>query len=554
MARERWLDVGWFLLVVATSSFAAFTAGQRLGATFDEPAHIDAGLKCWRSGSYKPLMRWGAMPLPIDVQTLPIYLWERYRGEPFEPYLQMHELIPVARAASLPFWWLLLFYGSRWGRLLGGPWAGRLACGFLATDPNLLGHAALATTDLCLTATVLMATFHFFTNRESGWWWRVFVPGLLYGVALTAKASALPYVPLLGLVFGIYHLIQTGQWTGGRDWRKATARLRWDLVTMMAIGFVYLFAYCGCDWATEPSFIAWAHSLPEGPNRDAMVTISERLCIFTNGGEGLVQQIKHNMRGHDGTFVAGELHPKAVWYYYPVALSIKLADPTLLLLLAVLVIRPRALLTPAGWAVLVLLIFSLNTRVQIGVRLVFPLVAFLHLALAVAVCRASDNGRFFETPLNVLRVFAMLCVVGCAVECATVWPDGVRFTNQLWGSTDRGHERLADSNYDWGQGLPELAEWQREHADRPLFVWYYGGDPAVLKSPFVHLPVHLMPQPGVGEVKQQVGNGYFAVSLTLLSACPDRRPEVVAVIDWLKGRTPVAHTGTFFIYDLREAP
>ena len=92
MTRDRLLDAVWFVLVAGLSSAWAVSAGQRLGATFDEPAHLDAGLKCWRSGSYKPLMRWGAMPLPIDVQTLPVYLWERHRGEPFEPYLQFPEL------------------------------------------------------------------------------------------------------------------------------------------------------------------------------------------------------------------------------------------------------------------------------------------------------------------------------------------------------------------------------------------------------------------------------------------------------------------------------
>ena len=30
---------------------------------------------------------------------------------------------------------------------------------------------------------------------------------------------------------------------------------------------------------------------------------------------------------------------------------------------------------------------------------------------------------------------------------------------------------VSDGNYDWGQGLPELAAWQRAHHDAPLAVW-----------------------------------------------------------------------------------
>jgi hypothetical protein len=550
MTRDRLLDAVWFVLVAGLSSAWAVSAGQRLGATFDEPAHLDAGLKCWRSGSYKPLMRWGAMPLPIDVQTLPVYLWERHRGEPFEPYLQLPELLPVARAATLPFWWVLLFYGMAWGRSLGGPWAGRLACGLIAADPNLLGHAALATTDICLTACVLAAAYHFHVGRDAGWAVRVAVPGVLYGVALSAKASALPYVPLLYVVLGMHHLYRTGQLTG---W-AATRRLRCDLVAIGVIGFVYLFAYCGCDWEPEPSFVAWSHSLPDGRLRDVMVPVSEHLPVFTNAGEGLVQQVKHNMRGHGGAFVAGEYHHRAVWYYYPVALSAKLADPTLLLLAGVLLLRPRAVFSPAGWVVLALLLFSLNTRVQIGVRLAFPLVAFLLVTLAVAAASGTGRGTGAGSGRQTaLAVLAGLCLVWTAAVSGTVWPDGLRHANSLWGGPDRCWEHLADSNADWGQGLPELADWHRANGEPKLSVWYYGGDPAVLTPPFRHLPVHLRPAPTPAAVAAEA-DGLLAVSVTLLTACPDRRPEVLAVVDWLKAQTPVARTGTFLIYDVRPAP
>ena len=69
-------------------------------------------------------------------------------------------------------------------------------------------------------------------------------------------------------------------------------------------------------------------------------------------------------------------------------------DPTLVLFALVLLTRPRALLSPAGWAALVLLLFSLNTRVQIGVRLLFPFVVFLHVALAAACVKEVWPGRW----------------------------------------------------------------------------------------------------------------------------------------------------------------
>ncbi|HMO25033.1 MAG TPA: hypothetical protein PKB10_02080, partial [Tepidisphaeraceae bacterium] len=38
---------------------------------------------------------------------------------------------------------------------------------------------------------------------------------------------------------------------------------------------------------------------------------------------------------------------------------------------------------------------------------------------------------------------------------------------------------LGDSNLDWGQDLPELARWHREHPDVPIYLSYWGtADPA----------------------------------------------------------------------------
>lgn len=554
LTRSRWFDGIWLVVLGVATSVWCLTAGAQLGATFDEPFYLDKGLECWRSGSYKPLMRAGTMPLPIDVQTLPLFLWERHTGEPFNVYGQMPTVLPVARAMNLGFWWLLLLYGMLWGRALGGPWAGRLAVGLIACDPNLLGHAALATTDIALTATVLIAGYHFFRNRESGWGKRVLLPGLLYGVALTAKASALPYVPLLGLTFGLWHLHTTGQlvrptglnlWQKLRFYQAVTSRLRWDLFFLVPIGLIVLFAYCGCDWQTEPTFVKWADTLPPGPLRDTMQPLSQNLTIFTNAGEALAQQIKHNIRGHHGTCILGEWHRRSVWYYFPAALGVKLTDTTLLLLAVLLLTRPRSLLSPAGWAVLVFLLFSLNTKVQIGVRLVFPLMAFLHIALAVAVRRPAPAGTWGKG----LALLALACIAWSASESARVWPDGIRYANRLSGGKENSHHLLSDSNSDWGQGLPELKAWWQTNGRPPMRVWYYGTDPAILLEPFLHLPVHVMPDRSPQAIRQTIGVGnYFAVGDTLLMCNPDRTPETIALVEWLKSLEPAGHAGTFTIF------
>src|SRR5262249_12823680 len=134
--------------------------------------------------------------------------------------------------------------------------------------------------------------------------------------------------------------------------------------------------------------------LPAGRTHDAMCWTSDHLRIFTNAGEGIVRQIKHNIRGH-GTYLVGVVADRALWYYFPVLLTIKLSLPLLLCPLVVVILRPRALVSYVGVIALALLVFSFNCRVQIGIRLVLPLVAFLIVAAA-----ASVVGALREWPVS----------------------------------------------------------------------------------------------------------------------------------------------------------
>jgi len=42
------------------------------------------------------------------VDTLPLYLWERWHGIAIDPARDWESIIPWARAGTLIFWWLLL--------------------------------------------------------------------------------------------------------------------------------------------------------------------------------------------------------------------------------------------------------------------------------------------------------------------------------------------------------------------------------------------------------------------------------------------------------------
>ena len=559
-AGERGLDLGWFLAWGLASSLWCVSAAGQLSATFDEPFYVAGGLDFWRTGSHSGLIKKGTMPLPVDLGTLPLYLWERWRGVQVDPVSDLDWLLPWARATTLFFWWLLLAYGWVTARHLAGPWAGRLAVAWLAFEPNLLAHASLATTDIAVSACLLALVYHFRTGREAGWIHRVGLPTFWFAASVLSKASGLVFGPLCLLAVEIERIARsspfnrlTGTSSGWRtrlrEWLDRLRPFRRDLVQVILCGLILVFVYCGSDWRQEPSFVAWARGLPDGATGRTMVWLAENLRVFPNAGYSLVRQIQHNVRGH-GVYLLGQTHRRAFWYYFPVALTIKLSLPLLIAPLLLAAIRPRTLINWANIAAAALLVFSLTSRVQTGIRFVLPLVVFALVGLAAAVVQAIR-----EYPpgwkKQALAAVASAGVLWTAASAVAVWPHGLSYTNELWGGTQRGYLLLSDSNYDWGQGLKELARWQRLHGRGPLDVWYFGTDPILRSLPLRGVRFDLPPINGPEDVIARVRGHYLAVGTTWLYGAyiPVDHQQRYA---FLRARRPVARTMTFMIYDFTQ--
>ena len=374
-ARERgslfgfcWV-AGWLLL----SALGCVTSARQIGATFDEPIYVTEGLHRWRSGSSAGLMKLGTMPLPVDVQTLPLYLWEQWRGRPIDPVGELHLVLPFARAATLLFWGLLLYHAWLAGSALAGRRAEALAVAALACEPVLAAHAALATTDVAVTACLLALLYHFRASRDGGWGWRVAWPALWFALAVLAKAS--------GMVFGALGLFLIegqrcgwwlrsgvrgqgsgvrGQGSGVREDRTGQpsavpgffTSLK-ELFQIGLLGMLLVFVYCGSDWQPQASFLAWTKKLPDSPGSAALAWLAEHLRLFSNAGDGIMRQVTHNIRGH-GSFLLGHTDRRALWYYFPVVLSIKLSVPLLLAPALLVVLNLRRWRRPwdGNWALL----------------------------------------------------------------------------------------------------------------------------------------------------------------------------------------------------------
>lgn len=561
----RWPDAVWLAVLAVWTAGWCLSAAPKLGVTYDEPFYLHAGMQSWRGwvrDDGKP-QNWnheacalnGVMPLPIDALTLPLFVYEYRTGEKLEPGEAKIAKLRWARAVTLGWFWLLIGSAWRLGRAVGGPWAGRIAAGLLATDPNFLGHASIATTDICVCATLMAFTRAVYAGRAGGWWKRLLLPGLWFGLAATSKLSALLYGGIILVTLEVWFRFASGALSRppGADlkawgWKASGAVVRSVLnaAAVLAIGIAFALVFVGFpDEDTKP-FVKVAASVP------ASEPIKEQYVRWAEGiGSGQVPyavcafafQWWYNARGRP-TFLDGTYYPEAYRWYFPQVLAMKVPLPVFALMLVVLP-RVRAVANPLTLVALLLLGTLLTANLQIGVRLAFPVVALGYVALAVAVGKGYPRcAPWIAAP----------AVLALALTSLWVWPHGIGYINQAHGGPKEAYRLVTDSNVDWGQGLPELEAWHAANGEPPIVVWYFGTDPAVDRPPFRRIqPESLKPAiTNERELRQAIGPRVLAVGHSVTTLHPNGPPPKKLALDYLKTRKPLARAATFTLYDFRD--
>jgi len=535
------------------ASIYCVTSASQLGATVDEPDYVQLGMVRWRTGRHNLFVNAGIMPLSSEVQSLPLYLVELVRREPFDVTNDLAHYLPWARANNLVFLWTLLVYGGWLGRQLGGKWGGRLVIAFLACEPNLLAHASLATTDLSLATCLLALLAHYRDGRVNAWakWrWRVGLPLLFAALTFLAKASAIAFAPLVLFAVELERLVQLfrSDSTEGRPvWQRLGHFLRTALLDggqVLGGGFLLALLYFG--FGSGNSFRGeWAQTYqPHGLIGHALWQINQ--FLHSNALGAITFQMQHQEQGHGGSLLLGYWYPDGVWYYYPVALAIKLCLPLLLSTGLIALVNLRALANSVFTAALLLLAFSLTCRVQLGIRLFLPIVPLLVVAVAAAMPAMVRQAReVYQRRLFLAWTVSAVCWT--LVNTLAVWPHSLCFANELAGGPARNNLNLGDSGHDWGQGLPELLAWQLDHTETPLCIWYFGRDPNLNTSPVT--PITLTDVP-VDIAESRLRGRYLAVSTTLLYGGPGQSP----LGEHLRAMQPIGQTMTFRIYDFTCPP
>lgn len=497
------------------------------GVTVDEPSHLVSSYLYWQG---KDTLEPGDMPFMLKLAGgwVPSLLGLRLPDREDESWQGNHEwkvsqrmvglmtgreirrtfglarlpMIVFPAGLCLLIWW--------WGRQILSPVCGVLAAALLALSPLLLGHGALFKNDV-------LASFAYvlFWYRAWAYWRR---PGrasaLWLGVAaliaIGAKFSLLVFAPAAPLIVLA---------------RALSLRTK-PAEALVLLGLTIGVLYAGIHLAWQSRFEqmprselqSWVGAAGRPWLFEASMQALQTLRLPPRFIHGAMTLIDSN-NSESSIYLLGQVRSGGHPAYFLIAMAVKLNLALQLLIILGLLAAFRDLAgrklawTDAFWLLPAALYLGLASmsRLQLGVRLVLPAIAFL----------ALIAGRGFKALLDSRPgLFAAAGLMAwMAVRAVTVYPDYISSFNVLAGGPDRGLEYLSDSNIDWGQDAARLRDVIREQKIPHLRLAYFGMD-----NPFAHLPqdrFELIAPPWsddlVKSTRMPLEPGYYAISATLIT-------------------------------------
>jgi hypothetical protein len=257
--------------------------------------------------------------------------------------------------------------------------------------------------------------------------------------------------------------------------------------------------------------------------------------------------------GFTNGFLMGQISPAGWWYYHPLVYVFKSPLPELLLVVAALVYtrldrsarRESFLLLSIALYLVATVLGNLN----VGYRYLLPIVPLLHIYAGKAASRLWTRAR----PLVGRLALAGLGVWLLAGTLA-VYPGYLVYFNEAFGGPANGHNLLSDSNVDWGQDLPHLADTLDELGIDRVRLSYFGqADPAYYGIDYEPLPSWPLPPDGVTLAPWyplDPAPGYYAISASNLAGTRLFDPNTYA---WFRAHEPLTIVGhSIFVYEVPE--
>jgi 4-amino-4-deoxy-L-arabinose transferase-like glycosyltransferase len=499
------------VLLLALMAVLADGAARRESMTFDEVAHIGAGVSYLQkldmrmNEEHPPLAKvLAALPLVVrgvhaDYSNISWAfsgsgMFKQFLGEwIFGHWLVTRWNDPIATVfwARQPMLFLTLVLGAVlfvFGARIGDRWGGLLCLCAYATTPVMLAFGPLVLTDIAITLFVVLTLWAFASMWRSPSHGTVLRFGLAFGAALLSKFSA----GLLFFCFAAFILSLRWRPVPQQPADKAELRLWrrshwWSLTKGILLAALVVYdVYFVLSWNEPTDPLGFL-----GTNTAALVL--RRLLmppwIYLRGLAIFA------LTGKPPAYILGHSYPHGVWFFFPLLFLLKSPLSFLLLLVLALAVGLVAKVRPVPLAVIPegqelhwravwvsLVVFTgacMLSRFQFSIRHFTISIALLILLLAPlpgTLKKLRSSGSHAAGAGLWLTVALALASVATAVRA---YPHYLPFLNSFSGGRP-GYLLVADSNLDFNQGLLEVENFVRQRRLTHVLVDSFGFyDPAV---------------------------------------------------------------------------
>jgi 4-amino-4-deoxy-L-arabinose transferase-like glycosyltransferase len=323
------------LIILQMILVAIIVHGESL--TFDEADHIFAGYMMWHSGEHglnpehPPLVKLVATPPLLSEKLRVPPLQQRwFKSEAYRDgwdFMERndgpgHRLLFCMRLAAGVFAVGLSVTVFLMGSELFGEFAGLLALLLVVFKPNVLANSDLVTTDMGVACYFLATIYCCYLYARQPSLIRLLLTGLAAGLTLSAKHSGILLAPmLLGLT-----LVEIACAEPGLR-RRMAGKLFGGITAIVAIAVVVLWSFYGFRYAARPAGLVMNRTLSEyaAPLTELNSWVIGHLANWRLLPESYVMGMTdiHYAAQQYAIFLLGHDYAHGVWWYFPVALSIK---------------------------------------------------------------------------------------------------------------------------------------------------------------------------------------------------------------------------------------
>lgn len=501
--------------------------------------------------------------------------------------------------SRLPFIFLSLILGLfifKWARELAGMTAGIMAMVFYAFDPNILGHNHFVTTDLGIAAFIVFAFYYFLKFIKNPAWKNVLLFGLFLGLMQLAKFSSVLTFPVFGLIILIYPFIKLN---GTRNYNKLKSfgeyLIKGSVAFIISLAIVYVVYYLNTYNMPQTKLLEIMDHYFRPDDLRPINVFGREIILWMNAQPILmpmadyvfgVARVFQRVAGGNVTYFMGEISSKGYLSYFPIIFLIKEPLPILFFILFSLCLGLlsiiKSFINPAHkfcagivhylranivefsmlFFILLYAIISINGRLNIGFRHLFPILPFIYILTAVSIAnflknKASHHKAFASYEHNSpeamtlaksearetqkIHIFSsafFLLFAYLILGTIFAYPNYMSYFNETVGGPKNGYKYVTDSNADWGQDLKRLVSFLDNHPEIDAIRLDYFG----MADPKYYLKdKYIMWWPA----KKPVEAGWYAISTEFIqeNIYSKTKPDSESY-RWLKNKNPLYQVGT----------